>query len=117
MTLDAELGYCPCCPFWPICLRKVPKPERNIREKHDAEIAGSACRAALAVAPFYWAALANLGTALHRQQRFAEAVATYTEAVHANPRNASAWTNLGVALHEQGRVADSLPMHDAAVAL
>jgi hypothetical protein len=69
------------------------------------------------VQPGVWAAWGNLGTALHRQQRYDEAVAAYAEALRRNPNHVNACTNLGVALAEQGRMRLALVLHDAALAL
>ncbi len=87
----------------------------NAAEDHVA--AEAAARAALALSDGHWAALANLGTALHRQFRYGEAIAAYTASLRACPSNANACTNLGVALNEIGAMPQSLEAHNAAVAL
>lgn len=75
------------------------------------------CRRALALAPGHWAALANLGVALHRQGQHQAALPAYLAAIRACPSNADACTNLGVALNEMGAMELALQAHDAALTL
>ena len=55
----------------------------NDAEEHER--AEAACRAALEQCPGHWAALANLGAALHRQFRYPEAISAYIAAAANNP--------------------------------
>ena len=59
----------------------------------------------------------NLGLALARRQREAEAIVQFREAIRLEPTNARAWTNLGVALVKTGRRAESAAAFVAAVNL
>jgi len=50
----------------------------------------------------------NLGVALQKKGRIAEAISHYTEALRLNPNYAQAHNNLGITLRKQGRVAEAI---------
>ena len=89
----------------------------GLNEAEEYERAEAACRSAIDLVPGHWAALANLGAAVHRQQRHAEAVSMYVAAARANPANAAAFSNLGVVLNEMQAMEFSLQAHDEALRL
>ena len=59
----------------------------------------------------------NVGTALERQGRAAEAILEFQEALRAKPNYAEAYDNLGVALGEAGRPQEALDSYTRAVQL
>ena len=60
-------------------------------------------------------ALTNLGRALHRADRAAEALTCYERALAASPNSLEARFNLGLALVKLGRAQDAVPLFEAAL--
>jgi predicted TPR repeat methyltransferase len=74
-------------------------------------------RASLARVPGRVSTLLNLGTALLRQARPAEALGVLDEALAASPQDAEAWCQRGVACADLGRDDEALAAHDRALSL
>nr|WP_211113338.1 tetratricopeptide repeat protein [Azospirillum endophyticum] len=88
---------------------------------HRAELATSprdavtAHRIAASLMPGAADILNNLGTALHKADRFAEAERLLDRAIRCDPGLAVAWTNRGNALDALGRVAEAEACHRASI--
>ena len=71
---------------------------------------------ALRLKPDYIEALNNLGTTLHSQGKFDEAVASYQEALRINPDHAQSLYNLAVTLQATNQLKDALVCYQQALA-
>jgi protein O-mannosyl-transferase len=74
-------------------------------------------RHALAVTTGNYIAHNNLGTALDKQERFAEAAAEFRKAIQENPDYAQAHNNLGIVLGEQGQLDQATTQYLKAIEL
>ncbi|AWB07410.1 hypothetical protein A6A40_20465 (plasmid) [Azospirillum humicireducens] len=79
------------------------------------EDAVAAHRVAVVLAPGSADALSNLGAALRRMERFAEAERLLYRATRCDPGFAVAWTNRGTVLEPLGRIAEAEACHRAAI--
>ncbi|MCM8736304.1 tetratricopeptide repeat protein [Azospirillum sp. A1-3] len=99
------------------------RPDLAPAHGHRAELAVrpedavAAHRIAVALMPGAADMLSNLGTALHKLERFTEAARTADRATRSNPSLAVAWTNLGNSLEALGRVAEAEACHRTAIDL
>ena len=75
------------------------------------------CRRRLRLDPAHAEAHSNLGVALARRGRTAEAIEHYREALRLDPRQTQAYSNLGNALLAQGHVSEAIAQFEAALAL
>ncbi|BAI74181.1 TPR repeat-containing protein (plasmid) [Azospirillum sp. B510] len=88
---------------------------------HRAELAASpedaveGHRVAVCLAPGLAEIHSNLGAALHKTDRFAEAEHVLTRAIRCDPALAVAWTNRGNAVEALGRVAEAETCHRTAI--
>jgi tetratricopeptide (TPR) repeat protein len=85
---------------------------RHARNFRDEE---TRCRATLAANPRAWLAMNNLGVALNREERFAEAAGWLERAVLARAPYPEAQTNLGVALVGLGKPLAAIEQYRAAL--
>ena len=72
-------------------------------------------RTTIAENPLSWIAHNNLGNALFRQGRAAEAVTSFKRAIELKPDLAEAHTSFGVALASQGRINEAIAEFKAAI--
>lgn len=72
---------------------------------------------ALAIAPNEPTVRFNLGTALHKLQRYDDALTHLRVAVQVDPDYTDAWGNIGAALQQSGRFADALEPYQRALKL
>ncbi|KAA0575084.1 tetratricopeptide repeat protein [Azospirillum sp. Sh1] len=99
------------------------RPDLAPAHGHRAELAlrpedaVAAHRIAVALMPGAADMLSNLGTALHKLDRFAEAARTARRAIRSDPGLAVAWTNLGNSLEALGRAAEAEACHRTAIGL
>ncbi|PWC33020.1 tetratricopeptide repeat protein [Azospirillum sp. TSO35-2] len=97
------------------------RPDLALVHSHRGELtvdpgeAVAAHRVAVALAPAAADLLSNLGGALHRTERFAEAERVLAWAARCDPGLAVAWTNRGNALEALGRVVEAEACHRAAI--
>jgi len=86
-------------------------------QRRDLEVAVTAHRELVALAPHFSEAHSNLGVALFELGRLEEAVVAFNQAIATKPDSAEAYSNLGYALQELGRHDEALSALRRAVAL
>ena len=87
---------------------------QQIARWHDTE---TLFRHALRVTTGNYIAHNNLGTALDKQGRLAEAAAEFRRAIAAKPDYADAYNNLGIVLSEQGQLDEAIAQYQRALEL
>ncbi len=104
-----------------LALKPHPQMLLNHGLAHEAlgnhEQAATSYRAASNLKPDYAAAFDNLGDALTRLHRLAEAIAAYRDAVRVDPDLATAWSSLGNALRLTGQLDEAIGVLERALAL
>ena len=81
------------------------------------DLAVSACQTAIAIKPDFANAYNNMGNALGKLNRNAEAVSAYQAAIAIKPDYANAYYNMGIALTDMNRNAEAVSACQTAIAI